>query len=107
MSVDVRSQGASHEHQTTARRATATLPNAVLTAAAAVSPAAIVCASADPQVDVHKVLLEIWLLRNRRTVGPGIARCKVHFAAAVTDNGRALTNKEGERLKQLDLVAAL
>jgi hypothetical protein len=92
MSVDVRSQGASHEHQTTARRATATLPHAVLTAAGAVSPTAIVCASADLQVEGF--LLEIWLLRDGCSVGPGIARCKVHFAAAVTDNGRALTNKE-------------
>ena len=107
MSVDVRSHGASHEHRTTARRATATLPNAVLTAAAAVSPAAIVCASADLQVDVQGFLLEIWLLWDGCSVRPGIARCKVHFATAVTDNGRALTNEEGERLKQLDLVAAL
>jgi hypothetical protein len=38
--------------------------------------------------------LEIWLLWNGCSVGPGIARCEVHFAAAVTDNGRTLTNRE-------------
>ena len=40
-------------------------------------------------------LLQIRLLWDSCSVGPGIARGKVHFAAAVTDNGRALPNGEG------------
>jgi hypothetical protein len=47
------------------------------------------------------------LLRNSRAVGAGIARGKVDVAAAIPDNSRALTDGEGERLEQPDLVATL
>jgi hypothetical protein len=39
-------------------------------------------------------LLDIGLLWDGRSIGPGIARCKIHFAAAVTGNGRALAHRE-------------
>jgi hypothetical protein len=46
-------------------------------------------------------------LRDGRTVGAGIACGKVDVAAAIPDNSRALTDGEGERLEQPDLVATL
>jgi hypothetical protein len=47
--------------------------------------------TAGPQVDVHTFLPDTWLLWDGRSIRPWITRRKVHFAAAVTDNGRALT----------------
>jgi hypothetical protein len=54
-----------------------------------------------------RALLRVRLLGDSRPIGARISRGKVDLAAAVPDNGRALSNGKGERFEELDLMASL
>ena len=46
-------------------------------------------------------------MQDRSSIGARVAGCKIHLPSAVPDNGRTLTDRERERLQELDLVTAL
>ena len=53
------------------------------------------------------MLLSVRFLGDGRSIGAGISRGEVDLAAAVPDNCCTLADGEGERLKELDLMATL